>query len=266
MTPTDGNALHAIPRRPRRRHSGREAFSPTAGYAASPDGVYALAAAGPQGPRDRAIRIVNFLVASLALILALPLLILIAIAIKLDSRGPVFYRQLRIGLDRRAVLGDESGNGLRTADLGGQPFVIYKFRTMHLDAEARTGPVWAARRDERTTRVGRVLRRYRLDEIPQFLNVLRGEMSVVGPRPERPSFVSHLRREFLDYCLRQRVRPGITGWAQVNQPSDQSLDDVRQKLRYDLEYLNRRSLAFDLRIMLKTLPVMLEGEPTDHAP
>lgn len=208
-------------------------------------------------------RAINGTLAAVALTLLSPLALFIAIAIKLDSRGPVFYRQLRIGLDRRN--GVRAGGGSdalwrarRTADLGGCPFTIYKFRTMHLDAEDQTGPVWAALEDARITRVGRFLRPYRLDEIPQFWNVLRGEMSIVGPRPERPSFVHVLRSELEEYPLRHRVRPGITGWAQVNQEPDQTLDDVRQKLEYDLEYLRRRSLSFDLRIMLRTLPVMLE--------
>lgn len=210
-------------------------------------------------PNHRLHRVINSTLAAIALTVLSPLALLIAIAIKLDSRGPVFYRQLRIGLDRRGGTGgDALDHTRRTADLGGLPFTIYKFRTMHLDAEDGTGPVWATREDARVTRVGRFLRPYRLDEIPQFWNVLRGEMSIVGPRPERPSFVHVLRNELEEYPLRQRVPPGITGWAQVNQEPDQSLDDVRQKLEYDLEYLRRRSLTFDLRIMLRTVPVMLE--------
>lgn len=217
------------------------------------------------------LRGLNAVVAGVALAVLSPLMLLIAVAIKLDSRGPVFYRQVRIGLDRRALRaaladprGAETGDldesaGRRSEDLGGRPFTIYKFRTMHVDAERQTGPVWASLNDHRTTRVGRFLRHYRLDEIPQFLNVLKGEMAVVGPRPERPSFVTTLKEELEEYRLRQRVPPGITGWAQVNHRPDQDLNDVQRKLQYDLEYLRRRSLAFDLRIMLKTLPVMFEG-------
>jgi lipopolysaccharide/colanic/teichoic acid biosynthesis glycosyltransferase len=215
----------------------------------------------PEEPvsNHRLHRVINATLAAVALVILFPIGLVVAIAIKLDSRGPVFYRQLRIGLDRRGGLGAAAlAHGRRTADLGGLPFTIYKFRTMHLDAEDRTGPVWATREDARITRVGRFLRPYRLDEIPQFWNVLRGEMSVVGPRPERPSFVHVLRNELEEYPLRQRVPPGITGWAQVNQEPDQTMDDVRQKLEYDLEYLRRRSLSFDLRIMLRTVPVMLE--------
>jgi lipopolysaccharide/colanic/teichoic acid biosynthesis glycosyltransferase len=204
------------------------------------------------------------LVAGVALLALSPLIFLIAIAIKLDSPGPILYRQIRIGLDRRA-LAERAGvpeevSGLRMRDLGGRPFSIYKFRTMKVGAERHSGPVWASPNDDRTTRVGKYLRRYRLDEIPQFLNVLKGDMAVVGPRPERPSFVTYLRGEVEGYQDRHRVPPGITGWAQVNQDPDQNLDDVQRKLEYDLEYLQRRSLAFDLRIMLKTLPVMMVGD------
>lgn len=214
---------------------------------------------------ERLLRLVNVLVAALALVILSPLIILVAVAIKVDSAGPILYRQLRIGLDRRGLLGVRlpGGNGRRATDLGGSPFVMYKFRTMRLDAEEESGPVWARPGDRRRTRVGRFLRRYRLDEIPQFFNVLRGEMAVVGPRPERPRFVQVLRERFEEYPLRQRVPPGITGWAQVHREPDQSLDDVRVKLQYDLEYLRRRSLAFDLRIMLRTLPVMLEADRSE---
>ena len=126
-----------------------------------------------------------------------------------------------------------------------------------MDAEDATGPVWASKEDHRVTRVGRWLRRYRLDELPQFWNVLLGDMSVVGPRPERPSFVHKLRREFAAYSLRQRVPPGITGLAQVHRGPDQTVDDVREKLNYDLEYCGRRSVLFVFCFLLRTLPAML---------
>ena len=135
--------------------------------------------------------------------------------------------------------------------------MIFKFRTMIEDAEGATGPVWASGDDHRVTRVGRWLRRFRLDEIPQFLNVLTGQMSVVGPRPERPLFVRKLRQELAAYTLRQSVRPGITGLAQIHRPPDQSIDDVRIKLDYDLEYVGRRSVLLDFVIMMKTLPAMI---------
>lgn len=206
------------------------------------------------------LRLANFLVAAIALLILSPLMLLVSILIRIDSPGPVLYRQLRVGLDRRSLRDLEDGSGRRASDLGGRPFMIYKFRTMHTKAELETGPVWATRDDDRTTRVGRWLRRARIDEIPQFWNVLLGEMSVVGPRPERPAFVRHLQREISEYRLRNRVPPGITGWAQVNQGYDQDLEDVRSKVGYDLEYLERRSLWFDLWIMLKTLPVMFERD------
>ena len=215
---------------------------------------------------ERTFRILDVAIAGGALVALSPLILLLAVAIKLDSPGPVVYRQLRIGLDRRQLTRGSSQNGKRVVDLGGRPFMIHKFRTMRVDAEHATGPVWASRDDMRTTRVGKFLRRYRLDEIPQFWDVLRGDMSVVGPRPERPNFVGKLRREISEYSLRQRVRPGITGWAQVNQGYDQTVDDVRTKLEYDLEYVRRKSLWFDVRIMLRTLPVMLAREGSQPLP
>jgi lipopolysaccharide/colanic/teichoic acid biosynthesis glycosyltransferase len=133
---------------------------------------------------------------------------------------------------------------------------MYKFRTMHVNAEPDGRAVWATRCDPRVTWVGRILRRTRLDELPQLWNVLRGEMNVVGPRPERPSIFAELRRTIPEYPLRQRVKPGITGWAQVNQQYDSCVDDVRQKVRYDLEYVSRQGVVEDLRIMSMTLPVM----------
>ena len=207
-----------------------------------------------------AFRVINNAVAVVALAILSPLILIIAILIRIDSPGSVFYRQVRVGLDRRNLADEAATIGRRSSDIGGQPFEILKFRTMRLDAEATSGPIWAADDDPRVTRVGRLLRRTRLDEVPQFWNVLRGEMSIVGPRPERPSFVQKLRNEIAGYPLRQQVPPGITGWAQVNRPADQTVDDVRAKVDLDLEYLKRRSVWFDLWIMLKTLPVMFERD------
>ena len=201
-------------------------------------------------------RAVNIVIALLALFVALPLLLLIAVAVKLSSRGPVLYTQERVGLDRRAI-GADAGNRRRNRDLGGRPFTIYKFRTMRVDAENGTGAVWATQDDPRITPVGRFLRQYRLDEIPQLLNVMRGEMNIVGPRPERPTIFAELRGHIAEYPLRQRAKPGITGLAQINHHYDRSLDDVRTKVRYDLEYIRRRSLGEDLRIMLQTIPAVL---------
>ncbi|MEE9208525.1 MAG: sugar transferase [Gemmatimonadota bacterium] len=218
---------------------------------------------GGQDPRNTSplsgavVRVVNVGVAVLALVLLWPLIAIIALSVKIDSRGPILYRQLRVGLDRRHLRDLPDDTGRRASDLGGRPFLIHKFRTMHLNAELESGPVWAQHDDVRTTRVGALLRRTRLDEIPQFWNVLRGEMSVVGPRPERPIFVRQLRREISEYRFRNRVRPGITGWAQINRGYDKDVQDVRAKVGYDLEYVRNQSLWFDLLIMFKTLPVML---------
>jgi len=206
------------------------------------------------------LRILNFLLAAGALLVLSPLILVLAVLVKLDSRGPVFYRQLRVGLDRRDPIGQRPGGGRRVSDMGGRPFEIVKFRSMRVDAEKDSGPVWARDDDPRVTRVGKFLRRTRLDEIPQFWNVLRGEMSIVGPRPERPEFVRQLREEIGHYPLRHQAPPGITGWAQVNRRPDQSVDDVRAKVDFDLEYLQRRSVWFDIWIMLKTLPVMFERD------
>jgi lipopolysaccharide/colanic/teichoic acid biosynthesis glycosyltransferase len=230
---------------------------------------------GPRGPRlepesppgrglsrfeEFLLRAANLAVTVVALVVLLPVIVLIAIAVRLDSPGPVIYRQLRVGLDRRGRTDTRDSTGRRVNDLGGRPFMIYKFRTMRVDAEFDSGPVWARADDDRATRVGRVLRKTRLDEIPQFWNVLKGDMAVVGPRPERPNFVLELQKEIDGYRLRNRVKPGITGWAQVNRGADQTLEDVREKVDFDIEYVRRRSLWFDLMIMLKTLPVMFEQD------
>jgi lipopolysaccharide/colanic/teichoic acid biosynthesis glycosyltransferase len=201
-------------------------------------------------------RAVNLLLASVALIVLSPLLLLIALAVRLTSRGPIIYSQTRVGLDRREI-STEALYDRRRENHGGHIFTIYKFRSMYTDAERATGAVWASPSDPRVTPVGRVLRQFRLDELPQLWNVLRGDMNIVGPRPERPSIFARLREDIADYPLRQRAKPGITGWAQVNHAYDSCLDDVRTKVRYDLEYLQRQSLAEDLRIMARTLPVML---------
>lgn len=220
-----------------------------------PDAPAIGAAAVERSFSERARRALNFVLAALALFLALPLLLLIALAIKLTSRGPVLYTQERVGLDRRTP-GESPGNHRRVRDVGGKPFTIYKFRTMRVDAEAQSGAVWATQNDPRVTPVGRFLRQYRLDEIPQLLNVMRGEMNIVGPRPERPTIFAELREHIKEYPLRQRAKPGITGLAQIHHHYDRSMDDVRTKVRFDLEYIRRRSLAEDLRIMLQTIPVV----------
>jgi lipopolysaccharide/colanic/teichoic acid biosynthesis glycosyltransferase len=191
-----------------------------------------------------------------ALIVLLPVMFLVGLMVRLTSRGPVLYTQVRVGYDRRQEA-TAAQNHLRQRDLGGQPFTIYKFRTMRVDAEHHSGAVWAQQRDPRVTPIGRLLRQYRLDELPQLLNVLKGEMNIVGPRPERPTIFAELREHIAEYPLRQRAKPGITGLAQINHHYDRSLEDVRTKVHYDLEYIRRQSVAEDFRIMLKTVPVIL---------
>jgi lipopolysaccharide/colanic/teichoic acid biosynthesis glycosyltransferase len=204
--------------------------------------------------RLTAQRAMNLVLGVAALVLGFPVLAAIAILIKLDSHGPVLYRQERVGLDRRTAW---SHDGRRVQDLGGKLFTIYKFRTMDVDAERETGAVWATEVDPRVTRVGRFLRRYRLDELPQLLNVVRGEMNIVGPRPERPTIFADLREAIPEYPLRQRAKPGITGLAQINHHYDRTVDDVRTKLRYDLDYVRRQSLLVDVTIMVMTVPAVL---------
>ena len=173
----------------------------------------------------------------LLLAFTFPLLLIVACLIKLDSSGPVLYRQCRVGLH-------------------GRPFTLLKFRSMRVDAEA-TGPCWAANGDPRITRIGAFIRATRLDEVPQLLNVLRGEMSLVGPRPERPHFAGQLATVIPRYDERVNVLPGITGWAQINYPYGASVADARAKLAFDLFYIHNRALLFDLRILLRTIPVIL---------
>lgn len=211
--------------------------------------------AAPHGS-DSATRVLNIVVGVIGLLLTAPLFVLIAIAIKLTSRGPVFYKQTRIGLDRRWNRAPTHADS-RIRDLGGSPFTMYKFRTMVVAAESDSKEVWARPDDERVTMIGRRLRVTRLDELPQLLNVLAGNMNIVGPRPERPTIFAELREAIPDYHMRQRVMPGITGWAQVNQAYDTSVDDVRRKVQFDLEYLSTRSVTRDLRIMARTVPIML---------
>ena len=232
-------------------HKGREA-------AARTRDLHLLRGGAPEipAPVEGARRVLNVVVAAILITLSLPLWVLIAIAIKLTSRGPVFYTQTRIGLDKRDT-GIRDDDPRRRRDLGGRPFRIYKFRTMRVDAERETGAVWAAPDDCRTTPIGRVLRLYRIDELPQLITVLRGEMNVVGPRPERPPIFEDLRPAIPNYHLRQRARPGITGHAQVNLQYDTNIEDVRRKVQYDLEYIARQSFWTDLKIMAQTLPVML---------
>jgi lipopolysaccharide/colanic/teichoic acid biosynthesis glycosyltransferase len=204
-------------------------------------------------------RALNMTIAAVGLVVGAPALAAIAIAIKLTSPGPVFYTQTRVGLNRRR--GPAPGARCRPADRGGKCFRIFKFRTMaangHTSGPGEPTEVWATPNDPRVTRLGRILRHYRLDELPQLLNVLRGDMDIVGPRPEQPTIFTRMREEIALYKERQQVRPGITGWAQINQHYDSSVEDVRRKLDFDLEYIKRKSLTEDIRIMLRTVPVMM---------
>ncbi len=180
----------------------------------------------------------NLVVALMGLVVAAPLMLLTALAVRLTSPGPVLYRQVRVGM-------------------GGKPFVLFKFRSMRSDAEAATGAVWAVKNDPRVTPVGRIIRKIRFDELPQLFNVLKGEMSIVGPRPERPEFVKTLVEQIPYYRQRHAVRPGITGWAQINYKYGDTLEDTIVKLEYDLYYIKHISVSLDAYIIFHTLKAML---------
>lgn len=210
----------------------------------------------PNPRSEVASRVFNVTVAILMLVVASPLMLITAVLIRLTSRGPILYTQTRVGLDRRWTA-TRALRERRSEDLGGSPFTIYKFRSMRVDAEANGQAVWAQREDNRVTLIGKFIRKTRTDELPQLLNVLRGEMNIVGPRPERPSIFVRLRDSIEDYPMRQRVKPGITGLAQINNNYDECLDDVRKKVEYDLRYMRSQSIATDIGIMLRTIPVMV---------
>jgi lipopolysaccharide/colanic/teichoic acid biosynthesis glycosyltransferase len=202
------------------------------------------------------------------LILTLPLWIIVPILIKLDSHGPVFYSQIRVGMNHRRydrryhqqVDSDEARIRERRRDNnGGSLFNVLKFRTMVQDAEKKCGPVWATRNDPRITRLGNFMRKTRIDEIPQFINILIGDMSLVGPRPERPNFVEELSQKVDNYSRRLLVKPGLTGLAQVENGYDSSIASVAEKVRLDLTYINRWSVWLDLHIILKTFKVVFTG-------
>lgn len=207
--------------------------------------------------RDTACRILNVVVASIGIVLTAPLMLLTAIAIKLSSPGPVIFTQQRVGLDRRRSSGSNVADPRRATDRGGRIFTIYKFRTMRPD-DGKARQQWASKDDPRITLIGKFLRATRLDELPQFFNVLLGDMNIVGPRPEQPAIFEELHDELgWRYRRRQRVLPGITGLAQVKQGYDTDIDGVRKKVALDLEYIGERSAAKDLEIMAKTVPVMV---------
>jgi lipopolysaccharide/colanic/teichoic acid biosynthesis glycosyltransferase len=213
----------------------------------------------------RGIDIVGSLV---GLALTSPLFLLLPIVIKLDSPGPIFYRQSRVGHnrrrgERRAADGSRLGRSprdRRRSDLLGRPIQVIKFRTMVADAERKCGPVWATKNDPRITRLGHFLRKTRMDEIPQFINVLKGDMSLVGPRPERPMFVRELCSQVENYDKRLTVKPGLTGLAQIENGYDCSVTSVVRKVHYDLEYINTWSLWQDAKILMKTVVVVVTGK------
>jgi sugar transferase (PEP-CTERM system associated) len=186
-------------------------------------------------------RMFDIAVSTLALLMTLPAIVLTAIAVWLESGRPILYRQERIGVH-------------------GWTFKLLKFRSMRLDAEADGEPRWATPNDARCTRVGKVIRKFRFDELPQLINVIKGDMSFVGPRPERPAFVKDLSKELSYYSYRHTVKPGITGWAQVHYPYGASVEDAKEKLQYDLYYIKNRSLFLDFIILAQTTHIVLFGK------
>ncbi len=200
-------------------------------------------------------RSLNVVLALLGLILTAPVMLVVAVLVKLTSPGPIIFRQTRVGLDRRRDDGSQH-HWRRRVDYGGRLFTMYKFRTMTVASDSAV-QVWAHPQDPRITPVGRILRKYRLDELPQLFNVLKGDMNIVGPRPEQPKIFAELREQIDRYPERQRVLPGITGWAQINQSYDQCISDVRSKLHFDLEYIERQSALQDFLILLRTVPVIV---------
>ena len=186
-------------------------------------------------------RLTEIFLSLAGLIILSPLILLVSIVIKMDSQGPVFFKQERVGENNRN-------------------FNVYKFRSMRSDAESHTGPVWAAENDPRITRVGRYIRKFRIDEIPQIWNVLKGDMSFIGPRPERPCFVEELTKMIPYYSQRHSVKPGITGWAQIKYSYGASVEDAMEKLKYDLYYIKNMSPFFDLSILFETVKIVLFGK------
>ena len=213
-------------------------------------------------------RSMDILGALVGLFLTVPFWVLIPILIKLDSRGSIFYRQTRVGENRRqndrrycqkTDVSDRRSRDRRRSDYFGRTFQVIKFRTMVQNAEKISGPVWAQKKDPRITRLGRFLRKTRLDEIPQFINILMGDMSLIGPRPERPHFVEDLDGKVENYRRRLEIKPGLTGLAQVSSGYDSSVASVAEKVAYDIEYIDNWSLWLDIKILLRTVVVVFTG-------
>lgn len=217
----------------------------------------------------RAIRLFDIVFSALALIALSPLFLLIAIVIKIESPGPVIYKQVRTGLNLRTgsrrntdnikVMQERRGTDRRSGSAPGRPFEIYKFRSMVSDAE-KNGIQLAKKNDARITRLGKFMRRTRLDELPQFWNVLMGQMSIVGPRPERPEIIAYLEEQIPGYKERLGVKPGITGLAQIRNGYDTDLEHIRRKITLDRYYIQKCSLANDIKIILRTIRVVVKGE------
>lgn len=218
-----------------------------------------------------AIRCLDILGASLGLLLCAPLMLVLAVLIKLDSPGPIFYRQRRTGQNRRLTARSRNMSKhaapteRRWKETFGKTFLLYKFRTMRHEAERRTGPVWAMPDDPRITNVGRWLRQYHLDELPQFWNVLKGEMSLVGPRPERPEIIARLVQDVPEYRLRLLLKPGMTGLAQICRGYDENVEDVKRKIAFDLYYAAHCSARLYLRILFLTVIKIFSATPVMEA-
>lgn len=225
--------------------------------------------------RARYLAMYNFIKRSMdvvgaivGIVLTLPIWIILPILIKLDSSGPVFYSQVRVGKNSRkrsrrvyqqTDVTESRNRERRRENFFGKTFKVFKFRTMVNNAEKGSGPVWASKNDARITKLGAFLRNSRLDEIPQFINILKGDMSLVGPRPERPKFVQELDEKVEGYSNRLDVKPGLTGLAQIESGYDDSISSVVTKVEYDLHYIENRSIWFDIKIMFKTIKVVFTG-------
>ena len=227
---------------------------------------------GFEGRIMRLKRLMDLAGAAILLVLAMPVMVLVALAVRLSSPGPILFRQVRTGLnlrqkkERRAQLRAvhpneqrERGPDRRLSEAYGRPFVLYKFRTMRTDAE-KDGAKFAVKGDPRVTLIGRFLRKTRLDELPQLWNILRGEMSLVGPRPERPEFIEQLSQQIPDYLMRLGIKPGLTGLAQILNGYDNELEGFRRKVTLDLLYRNNCSIKNDIKILFRTIGVVLTGK------